>query len=163
MSAAQHTALIQHALDLGYEFRQNMALKHGLPEPSRTILPPSEPPPPAQPVVVRLETTQPLATATATAQPQPVTQTPMPSAPVAENTGELAAAPAPINWAKRAALLAALAAGSGGAGYALSQFAQGDSGPTVNVQAADQSLLNWLQERGYHLPPGNRTSREPTP
>lgn len=140
MSAAQRTALIQHALDLGYMFRQNMAVKHGLPAPSRAIFPAAEPDPPP-PLTLRLETTQPLATA----NPAEVTQSPPAVAVVPQ--------PAANGWAKNAALLAALAAGTGGLGTAAGYFMRPSvSGPTINVQPNDQGLLQWLQEQGYHLP-----------
>ena|SRR3990167_8703568 len=146
MSAAQRTALIQHALDLGYMFRQNMAVKHGLPAPSRAMFPDAEPDPP-QPLTLRLETTQPLATATATANPAEVSQPPAPP------TAPAAPQPTANGWAKNAALIAALAAGTGGLGTAAGYFMRpSESGPTINVQPNDQGLLQWLQENGYHLP-----------
>jgi len=167
MSAAQRASLIQHALDLGHMFRQNMAIKHGLPEPSSTMFPVgvSEPP---QPLTLRVETNQPLATATATAAGNPAG---MPAAqaqaaPVATAADPAATPTVPAgtsDWVKRAAIAAAVI-GTGGLGagatYLLTRPSSGNTGPTINVQAADQSLLTWLQERGYHLPPGRPTGPE---
>lgn len=149
MSAAQRNTLIQHALNMGDLFAQNAALKHGLPDkPPRPVLPVQ----PDEPVVLRLLTDQPLATATATANPPPAADGPALAQAIPLSTAG--------GWIKKAAMVGALALGTGGLGGGLLVNALNrvqkptpqNASPAI-VQQADQSLLTYLQEEGYHLPP----------
>lgn len=146
MSADQRTALLQHALNMGDLFAQNAALMRGLPDkPPRPTLRVG-PDLPLPPLTLRLETNQPLATANATANPATVAPLPPPAQ----------AAPA-SGWLKNAAMVAALAAGTGGLGGLAGYLMQPSStGQTINVQS-DQGLLQYLQEQGYHLPAKGKT------
>lgn len=142
MSAELKTAVVNEALGLSNLFAQNCALKHGIPEkPEKQRVGTLEPDPAPAPqvVVIKSETTT------------DTTNTPSP--------GATAAAPDKGSLLRRAApWLLATAIGTGGAGglagYVLG-LKPGASTPTVTTPAPnDGSLLQYLQDKGFHRPEG---------
>jgi hypothetical protein len=134
------TAIVQSALDTAQLFKDNMALARNLPQASRIVVdPPREP----GPIRVQLESNQPLATATANAPASPIVQ-------AATTAGA-------SSLAKTAAIVGLSLLGGGGIaalgtglGAYMNRPAQ-PAVPVVNVQG-DASLLQHLEEQGYHLP-----------
>lgn len=127
-------ALIQHALDVGDQYKQNMALKHGLEKPGKISL--DSVPISAPPV--------PLAQALPVAQALPAK---------VESAGSKLL---PL------ALAAATILGTGGAGAGLAALFMGGNKPAITRPAApvviesEAGLLSDLQERGFHLPRGDQ-------
>jgi len=125
------TAMLQHALDVGDAYKQNMALQHGLERPQRiTLDKAAEPAATQQPVI-------------------PAPQVPPQQQPVAR-------AQSLWPWL---ATTAAIALGSGGIGAATAVLSRPEAPQPIVVQqepqqpSGDDGLLADLQERGFHLPP----------
>lgn len=127
-------ALIQHALDVGDQYKQNMALKHGLEKPGKINLD-------SVPI---------------SAQPDPLPQ----ALPVAQalpaKVESVGSKLLPL------ALAAATILGTGGAGAGLAALFMGGRKPAITSPAApvvvesEAGLLSDLQERGFHLPRGDQ-------
>lgn len=137
MSAELQTALVNEVLDLSNMFKQNCALKHGLPEVNNNRITKLDPPPKQEPPVVNVQVT-PAATAANTALPSP-------GAGAAETVKQTLIG-------KAAPVLLAGAIGAAGP-LAYTWFTGG--GEAVKVEAAkqQQSLLDALQNQGFHLDP----------
>lgn len=129
MAADVVTPLLQHALDVGQVFTDNACLKNGVTRDPRRYVVGQQPDVPA-----------------------------VAAAPPATNaTNQQSNWP---TWAKNAVIgAAALSAGAGGAGLVkwFSSKPATEQPPAV-IEAApkDGSLLQYLQDRGYHLPPEER-------
>lgn len=125
-------AAIQHALDVGDQYKQNMALRHGLERPDR----------------LRIDQSLPVAKAIVepvreVAQAMPALQA---AAPVAQSLLSRA-----LPWLAAGAL----SLGTGGVGAGLASYFLSRQSPQVAapVVEAETGLLSDLQERGFHLPP----------
>lgn len=146
MSAEIQAAVINEAFELSQMFRQNAALKHGLPEcaaAQRIKSLPDQPPPKQEPPIVNVINKLPAADA-ANDSPTP---------------GEPGAASVPSSSLLRAAapwLLTAVGAGgiAAGANY-LMRDTPVDPPAAARSEPQDGSLLQWLQDRGQHLPEGD--------
>lgn len=137
------TAAVQHALEVGAAYRQNMALRHGLERPRNID------------AGVVAETTAP--------RPAQV----IPIAEVAPTLARSASAMSPVGAALAAATLASVV--SAGAGWLLA--GRGADRPqtqppppaaevVIEAQPAGRDdLLGYLQERGAHLPPPGGSTR----
>ena len=141
MSAAVQTAAINEALELSHMFRENAALRHGLPRcpaAQRIDQLDEETPKKPEPPVVNITNNIPAA---------PAAPHSSLGAAAAVTTGSLARAAAPY-------LLTALGAGglAAGASYYLNDT------PTPAVEPVEQpptgDLFEYLQQRGDHLPGG---------
>ena len=126
-------AAVEHALEVGAAYRQNMALRHGL----------------EQPRAIRLADTP----------RQPVAQAiPLPEAAMVARS---ALGMSPAGAALAAAALASLVSGAGGwllagRGPAPKEETQPQPPAAVVIEAEPRGrddLLGYLQERGAHLPP----------
>lgn len=125
-------AAVEHALEVGAAYRQNMALRHGL----------------EQPRAIRVTETP----------RQPVAQAiPLPDPAM---VGRSVLGMSPAGAALAAAALASLVSGAGGwllAGRG--STAKEETPPAAVVIEAEPAgrddLLGYLQERGAHLPPRN--------
>lgn len=136
MSASAQKAVLQEALDLSHQFRENSALRNGLPtRPPRNVIH-DEPPAQAQPIVKLMR--RPKAAAAATGV---VTRVP--------------------GWIKGAAVTS-LVGLSGLGGIIAATLAGGDGqdgrdgrDATAPPAAGDNGgdLLYWLKREGYDLPP----------
>lgn len=116
-------AAIQHALDVGDQYKQNMALRHGLERPDR----------------LRIDQSLPVAEAIV----EPVMQAAAPSAQSLLSRS--------FPWLAAGALsLGTGGVGAGLASYFLSRPSPQVAAPVVE---AETGLLSDLQERGFHLPP----------
>ena len=125
-------AAIQHALDVGDQYKQNMALRHGLERPDR----------------LRIDQSLPVAKAIVepvreVAQSMPALQV---AAPVAQSLLSRA-----LPWLAAGAL--SLGTGGIGAGLASYFLSRPTSPSAAPVIEAETGLLSDLQERGFHLPP----------
>lgn len=132
------TAAVQHALEVGAAYRQNMALRHGLERPRNID---------AGGVA---ETTAP--------RPAQV----IPIAEAAPTLARGGAAMSPAGAALAAATLASVV--SAGAGWLLAgraptpQQERPQAAVVIEAEPAGRDdLLGYLQERGAHLPPGGST------
>lgn len=141
MTAELQTAVANEALELAYQFRQNAALKHGLPDCRRYALqgkPETTPP-------ERKETNAADATATEAAG----RATPSPG-------GGVATQPAQSLWRRAAPFL--LTAATGSAVPLAAYWALEKEPPPITQPApaapTDGSLLQYLQDQGKHLPEG---------
>lgn len=129
MSGLAHAA-VEHALEVGAAYRQNMALRHGLEQPRAIRVP---------------ETTR-----------QPVAQAiPLPDAAM---VGRSVLGMSPAGAALAAAALASLVSGAGGWLLAGRGSTDKQEMPQAAVvieaePAGRDDLLGYLQERGAHLPP----------
>lgn len=138
MSAEVQVAVVNEALKLSDMFRQNAAMRHGIPRvngPER---------------INRLEESQ-----TAPAQPA-VTPTHTEAADTPSPSGAVAAADTRSrSLLSRAApfLVGGALASAVPAGWMLGDYFHADDPPDV-VQPADGDLLQWLQRNGRHLPEG---------
>lgn len=138
MSAEVQTALVNEVLEQAHMFRQNAALQRGLPgcSPARSVgtveRPKQEPP------VVNIVNEIPAAVAAPSSSPGTVA--------VAAANRSLAQAAAPY-------ILTALGAGGIAAG---ASYLMRDTAPPPSVQPAtnEGSMLQYLQDRGMHLPGG---------
>ena len=132
MSAAIAEAAVNEALELSWLFRQNAALRHGLPDAKRTggVRSIDDQKPPVVNITNNI--------------PPPATT------PAATNT-----ATPEVSWIKKAAPYVLAATGAAGAtlgaGYWLLDR---DHPQPVQQVPADGSLLEYLQQRGAHLPEG---------
>lgn len=138
-------SLVEESLELSNMFRQNAALKNGLPECRRVSVPKIDPTPPPAPPVVNVDV-----------QPTPVVvqqveaKSPSPGAPAAET--------AKPSWLSRSAPW--LLAGVTGLGGSLATSWMSKDTPDAPAPAAVQQqkeqgwLLQWLQENGKHRPEG---------
>jgi hypothetical protein len=155
MSAAERRAVLQHSLNVADVFVQNAALRNAIPDkPPRPVV--AEEPPAAPPELRVVFTGDPIATATATA-------TPAAGGPVPGQIELVSEPAAKRSWLRDGLLLGAAGLGSSGiVAGAITLAAHlfgGDDTPapsTTIVQQADQSLLQYLQEGGYHLAPEKR-------
>lgn len=129
MSGLAHAA-VEHALEVGAAYRQNMALRHGL----------------EQPRAIRVTETP----------RQPVAQAiPLPDAAM---VGRSVLGMSPAGAALAAVALASLVSGAGGWLLAGRGSAPKEETPQAAVvieaePAGRDDLLGYLQERGAHLPP----------
>ena len=133
-------AVIEENLKLSGAFRDNLALKHGLPKPVATVLQDK----PAEPTVDVSAITKQLEAIAGNIKP------PSPGGPAP------AAASGLPTWAKAvAAGLTAL--GIGGGGYAIGnrEPAKPDLEPVV-IDKSSGSLLQWLHDQGMSVPPGDK-------
>ena len=140
MSAELQTAIANEALELSHMFRQNAALKHGLPDvrgAERIASLDTEPAPKAEPPVVNITNQIPAAPA-ATSSPSPGT----------------AAAPAGSSLLRKAAPFLIAGGLLGPAGYAAHALLNPATPPATQTEQ-DGSLLQALQDKGLHLPEGS--------
>ena len=143
MSVALKQAAVDEALELSWLFRQNAALRAGLPDVKKTHakLGDDPPPQPAPPPVVNITNQLP------------------PTAGNSPSPGATVVAAAKSSLLRRAApWLVATALGSaglGGLGGWLFSRGQTPVQPEPVTQAEqDRSMLQWLQDKGQHLKPG---------
>lgn len=142
MSAAVQTAAINEALELSHMFRENSALRHGLPRcpaAQRIDELTDEPQPDPKPPVINITNNIPAANAASSSSL---------GTDAAVTTGRsLARAAAPY-------LLTALGAGglAAGANYFLAD--EPTPPPVVQAAAPQGDLLQYLETEGYHLPEG---------
>jgi len=148
MSAAQQqlqTAVINEGLELSYLFRQNAALKNGVPKctgPQRVDATddPATPPPSTTTSTTDATTTSTTAVNSAT------TDSPSPVSGQAADTGK--------SFARTAApylIAAATAAAGAGGTYWWMKPAVQVAAPIV--QKANGDIYQYLQSKGFHLPP----------
>lgn len=136
-------AAVEHALEIGAAYRQNMALRHGLEQPRPIRLAETPPVPVPQP---------PPAPRQAAAQVIPVAEAVV---------GRVARGMSPAGAALAAAALASLVSGAGGwllAGRGSTDKRETKPQAAVVIEAEPagrDDLLGYLQERGAHLPPRN--------
>jgi hypothetical protein len=138
MSAELQTALVNEVLDLSNMFKQNCALKHGLPEVKNNRISKLDPPPKPEPIKVDIPNNIPAAPA--------ASNSPSPGATVAADTDKRSLVKTAVPW-----LLGAAIGTAGPLAYAW--YTGG--GDAVKVEAAKQkqSLLDALQNQGFHLDP----------
>lgn len=147
-------AVVEENLKLSGAFRQNLALKHGLPLPSPTPLQ-DKPAVPAKPAEVNVtHVVQPLTERTTvdvsaiTKQLEQIAGNLKPPSPGGPAPAAASGLP---TWAKAvAAGLTALGIGAGG-------YAIGNRGPEKPAEVAPVekagSLYQWLEDAGFHVPP----------
>lgn len=135
MSAAIQVAAVQHALDVAQLYKDNCALSRGIPQALPRLRIAEETLPPAtaqQPIVPQIVTPPPAV--------QPVDQ------PVKRG-----------DWILPTALTAAsLLGGAGVGGLATYLLSPRSDSTTVIQQPQDGSLLQYLEDKGLHLPPEKR-------
>ena len=138
MSAELATAVVNEALDLSNLFRQNCALKHGLPEVNSNRISKLPDPPKQEPPNVTINNQIPAAPA--------ASNSPSPGAAVAADTDKRSLVKTVAPW-----LLGAAIGTTGPLAYA---WMTGGS-DAVKEEAArqKQSLLDTLQNQGFHLDP----------
>lgn len=156
MSADVQTAVLNEAFELAHMFRENAALKHGLPncpaaQRVKSLIEADQPDPPPPPVV-NITNNIPARDSTSAADAAQESPTPGDYGVASAKSGSLLKAAAP--W-----LLTAATAGGVGAGvnYWLRDKPVVMPSPApVAQRAADQdgSLLQFLQDAGKHLPEG---------
>jgi len=146
MSASAQKAVLQEALDLSHQFRENSALRNGLPtRPPRNVIH-DEPPAQAQPIVKLMRRPKAAAAAPVAAVQDVITQQVVTRVP---------------GWIKGAAVTS-LVGLSGLGGIIAATLAGGDgqdgrdgrdatAPPAVVDNGGD--LLYWLKREGYDLPP----------
>lgn len=146
MSAALKEAAINEALELSYAFRQNAALRNGLPDCKRIPFGglEDEPPPKQEPPIVNVTAQMPAAPA-ATVQPSP---------------GETANAVEGSFLRRVAPWVIAAATGGFGVPLLWSLTQHEPAKPPISSEAITQpapddgSLLQYLQDHGFHRPEG---------
>jgi uncharacterized protein HemX len=144
MSAELKTAVVNEALDLSHMFKQNCALKHGLPEihSNRISKLTDDPPAKQEPPIVNITNNIPAAPA--------ATNTPSPGAGAADAVKQTL-------LGKAAPFLLSAAIGSA-AVPAYWWLTQDEKAPVVQdatePQPRDGDLLQFLQSQGMHLPEG---------
>lgn len=138
MSAAAQQAIFDEAMELSYQFRQNAALKNGLPDCRRiTAKLPDDPPVKQEPPQVTV-----------------INQIPASEADKGTLTPGAVAVPASSSLLRKAA---PFLIGAAGVGLPAGVYAWMNQEPTPIVQQADQSdrsMLQWVQDQGGHLPEG---------
>lgn len=148
MSAAAQKAVMQEALDLSHQFRENSAMRNGIPtRPPRNVI--GEEPEPRPIVRLMRQRTERDQTTTTTKETK--------TAPAAEPLLMPSTLPA---WAKGALVTGAIGL-SGLGGAALTQWTSGREptpAPTqpeivVTEPPASGDLLRWLSKEGYDRPP----------
>ena len=142
MSAELQTALVNEVLDLSHMFKQNCALKHGLPEVNNNRVTKIDPPAKAEPIKVDITNNIPAAPA--------APNSPSPGATVAADTDQRSLVKTVAPWLLSAAI------GSGVAAPAYWWlFGNNEQPPTTETpQPKDGSLLQYLEDQGMHLPEG---------
>lgn len=148
MSAAVREAVLNEALDLSYAFRQNAALKHGLPDCKQNRIA-NLPPEPAPQVNITNQIPAPevkVENKIEAASAAPSNPSPGQSTVAADTSRVKSLARTAAPW------LIGMAAGSGlpAAGWWLTK----DNAPPPIVQQDDGSLLQHLEDQGFHLPEG---------
>lgn len=149
MSAEVRTAVVNEALEISNMFKQNCALRHGLPEkPTKQQVGRLTPDPPVQVNVenkipvpeVRIENNIPAAPA--------ASNSPSPGATVAAETGKRSLVKTVAPW------LLSAAAGFG-VPPAYWWLTKGEEAPATSPdEPQDGLLLPWLEDQGRHLPEG---------
>ncbi len=142
MSAELQTAVANEALELSQMFRQNAALKHGLPDcrQAERITDIGDNPPPAPPVV-NITNQIPAAPA--------ATNSPSPGLGAAQAQGSSLLSRAAPFLLTTAGLL-----GGGGIGLGINSLMHKPATTAEQPAAKDGDLLQWLQTQGRHLPEG---------
>jgi hypothetical protein len=141
VSAELQTALVNEVMDLSNLFKQNCALKHGLPKPgdNRVSSAAVDQPPKQDPPVFQILNQIPAATTANTA-------TPSPGATAAADPSKLSLAKTVAPWLLSAAV--------GGAAIPAYQWLTQDTAvPLPESPQQNQSLLDALQNQGFHLDP----------
>ncbi len=143
MSAELKTAIVNEALDLSNMFKQNCALKHGLPQVNSNRVTSLPDDPKQEPPVVNITNNIPAATA--------ATNTPSPGAGAVETVKQ--------SLLKTAAPFLLSAAVGSAAVPAYWWLTQDEKAPVVQEETAPQprdgSLLQYLQDQGLHLKEGS--------
>lgn len=137
MSAAIQVAAVQHALDVAQLYKDNCALARGIPQ-ALPRLHIGEDPKPVPPAPVAQ---------TAVQQPQPIVAQLVDSQPKR------------TDWIVPTVLTAAsLLGGAGLGGIATYLLSPRSESTTVIQQPQDESLLQYLEDRGLHLPTEKRVT-----
>jgi len=161
MSATIQQAIVQEALDLSHQFRENAALRNGIPtRPTRNVVAAE---PPVRPLVKLMRKPREPSTSGATQAAAPAVVAPAATA----ITSSLPA------WAKGALVAGTL--GLGGIGGALITSMERGSPPPADIPstnrgtpaargpAASGDLLRWLSGEGYDRPPRPQSTGDPAP
>lgn len=139
MSAELQTALVNEVMDLSNLFKQNCALKHGLPKPgdNRVSNLTIDPPPKPEPIKVDITNHIPAA----------------PAAPNSPSPGAESARDAKSSiWRRAAPFLTSFAIGAAGP-LAYAWYTGGADAVQTEAAKQKQSLLDALQNQGFHLDP----------
>lgn len=137
MPLALKQAVFQHALDLAQVVKDNCVMKHGLPE--------------RYPRLLLGEETEPEQATADTRSSASVTVIDQPAQPAPATAGSK-----PIDWKKWAAI-AALATGVGGLGIGGATYLLRPYQSTTVIEQGRESLLQYLEDKGLHLPPEKRS------
>jgi len=152
MSAELQTALVNEVLDLSSLFKQNCALKHGLPKVGDNRISGLSPDPPPPPQNINITNQIPVPEVKIDNQivaASAASNSPSPGATVAADTGKQSLVRTVAPW-----LLSALGASGLTAAGLWAYFSGLPESPVIAEQMKDGSLFDWLETEGYHLPEG---------
>lgn len=153
MSVAIQQGMMEELAELSWMFRQNAALKNGLPDVKRLPVPKLTDEPTQSSTTVKIDETK-TETKTDTSAATAATGSPSPGAAAAPNNGKSL-------WSKAAPFLITGLVAAGlplGAAWMLGAFDKPKPTTTTTIiaptqtEAQDRSLLQWLQDHGKHLP-----------